>query len=52
MKQLRNLYPAPAWAHYRLSREPQDKTWTCPQCGVVPPIAFANGWYAPPPLCL
>lgn len=46
MKQLRNLYPVPVWAHSRLSREPQDKTWTCPQCGVVPPIAFANGWYA------
>src|SRR5260370_35355590 len=46
MKQLRNLYPAPAWALSRLSREPQDKTWTCPQCGVVPPIVFADGWYA------
>jgi DNA replication protein DnaC len=46
MKRLRNLYPAPAWALSRLSRQPQDKTWICPQCGVVPPIAFAEGWYA------
>jgi DNA replication protein DnaC len=46
MKRLRNLYPAPAWALPRLSREPQEKTWICPQCGMVPPIAFAEGWYA------
>jgi DNA replication protein DnaC len=46
MKRLRNLYPAPAWALSRLSRQPYDKTWTCPQCGVVPPIVFADGWYA------
>ena len=45
MKRLRNLYPAPAWALPRLSREPQEKTWRCPVCGVVPPIAFADGWY-------
>jgi DNA replication protein DnaC len=46
MKRLRNLYSAPAWALPRLSREPQEKTWICPQCGVVPPIVFAEGWYA------
>ena len=46
MKRLRNLYPAPGWALPRLSRELQEKTWTCPQCGVVPPIVFAEGWYA------
>src|ERR1700686_5019828 len=46
MKRVRNLYPAPSWALPRLSREPQDKTWRCPACGVVPPIAFADGWYA------
>jgi DNA replication protein DnaC len=46
MKRVRNLYPAPAWALPRLSREPQEKTWTCPTCGVVPPIAFSDGWYA------
>jgi DNA replication protein DnaC len=46
MKRLRNLYPAPAWALPRLSRQPHEKTWRCPACGVVPPIAFADGWYA------
>jgi DNA replication protein DnaC len=46
MKRVRNLYPAPAWALSRLSREPQDKTWVCPTCGIVPPFAFAEGWYA------
>lgn len=46
MKRLHNLYPAPAWAIPRLSRDPEEKTWTCPRCGVVPPIAFTDGWYA------
>jgi DNA replication protein DnaC len=46
MKRVCNLYPAPAWALSRLSREPQEKTWICPQCGVMPPIAFSDGWYA------
>src|ERR1700694_594853 len=46
MKRVRNLYPAPSWALPRLSREPAEKTWSCPACGVVPPIAFADGWYA------
>src|ERR1700694_3863115 len=46
MKRVRNLYPAPSWALPHLSREPGEKTWSCPQCGVVPPIAFADGWYA------
>jgi DNA replication protein DnaC len=46
MKRLRNLYSAPTWALPRLSRSPAEKTWTCPQCGVVPPIVFADGWYA------
>jgi DNA replication protein DnaC len=30
----------------RLSRDAAEKTWTCPACGVVPPIALAEGWYA------
>jgi DNA replication protein DnaC len=30
----------------RLSREAAVKTWTCPACGVVPPIVMAGGWYA------
>lgn len=46
MKRVRSLYPAPAWALPRLSREPQDKTWTCATCGIVPPLAFADGWFA------
>ena len=46
MKRLRSLYPAPTWALPRLSRDPREKTWTCPTCGLVPPIAFADGWYA------
>jgi hypothetical protein len=46
MKRLRSLYPAPAWALPRLSKDLAEKTWTCPACGVVPPIAFADGWYA------
>lgn len=46
MKRTRELYLAPAWAFPRLSRDPQEKTWTCPTCGVVPPIAFSDGWYA------
>lgn len=46
MKRVRQLYPAPAWAKPRLSQDPAQKTWQCPVCGVVPPIAFAEGWYA------
>ncbi len=46
MKNIRNLYPAPAWAKARLSQDPVEKTWTCPVCGVVPPLVFADGWYA------
>ncbi len=29
-----------------VSQNPAEKTWRCPHCGEVPPIAFANGWYA------
>src|SRR5579859_671481 len=46
MKRIRNLYPAPAWARPRLSQDPVEKTWTCPICGLMPPLAFADGWYA------
>ncbi len=46
MKRIRNLYPAPVWARSRLSQDPAEKTWTCPTCGTVPPLAFADGWYA------
>ncbi len=46
MKRIRNLSPAPAWARPRLSQDPAEKTWTCPTCGIVPPLAFADGWYA------
>src|SRR5690348_11930251 len=46
MKHIRNLSPAPAWARPRLSQDPAEKTWTCPTCGMVPPLAFADGWYA------
>src|SRR5690242_9941171 len=46
MKHIRNLYPAPAWAKSRLSQDPAEKTWTCPTCGIIPPLAFAAGWYA------
>jgi DNA replication protein DnaC len=30
----------------RFSRVAADKTWTCPTCGVVPPIALSDGWFA------
>jgi hypothetical protein len=30
----------------RLSQDPAEKTWTCPTCGVIPPFALGNGWYA------
>jgi len=30
----------------RLSRNAAEKTWTCPTCGVIPPIALADGWFA------
>ncbi len=46
MKRIRNLYSAPAWARSRLSQDPTEKTWTCPVCGIIPPLAFADGWYA------
>ena len=46
MKHIRNLYPAPAWAKSRLSQDPDEKTWVCPACGIIPPLAFAEGWYA------
>ena len=46
MKRLHDLLPAPAPMMPRLSRDAAEKTWTCQVCGVVPPIAFADGWYA------
>jgi DNA replication protein DnaC len=46
MKRLHDLLPAPTWMLPRLSRNPAEKTWTCQTCGVVPPIALADGWYA------
>jgi len=46
MKRLHDLLPAPVWMQPRLSRIAEEKTWTCPTCGVVPPIALAEGWYA------
>ena len=46
MKRLHDLLPAPAWMLPRLSRNAAEKTWTCPTCGVVLPIALAEGWYA------
>ena len=46
MKRLHDLLPAPAWMLPRLSRNAAEKTWTCPTCGVVPPITLADGWYA------
>ena len=46
MKRVHELLPAPAWMMPRLSRDAAEKTWTCPTCGVVPPIALADGWYA------
>src|SRR2546423_37663 len=46
MKRIHDLLPAPAWMQPRLSRDAAEKTWTCPTCGVVPPIALADGWYA------
>jgi DNA replication protein DnaC len=30
----------------RLSQNPEEKTWTCPTCGVMPPFILGNGWYA------
>jgi DNA replication protein DnaC len=46
MKRVHDLLPAPAWMQPRLSRIAEEKTWTCPTCGVVPPIALADGWFA------
>jgi DNA replication protein DnaC len=46
MHRLRKCLPAaPAGMAPWMSRDPREKTWTCAQCGEVPPIAFANGWY-------
>jgi DNA replication protein DnaC len=46
MKRVHDLLPAPAWMQPRLSRIAEEKTWMCPTCGVVPPIALSDGWYA------
>jgi DNA replication protein DnaC len=46
MHTLRECLPAiPAAIVPWMSQNADEKTWTCPQCGVIPPIAFANGWY-------
>jgi DNA replication protein DnaC len=46
MKRLHDLLPAPAWMQPRLSQNAAEKTWSCPTCGVVSPIALADGWFA------
>lgn len=49
MKHLRDvltLPKAPAALLERMSHDPAEKTWTCPVCGVIPPLAFLGGWYA------
>ena len=40
------LPTAPKALQARLSRDPAAKAWTCPRCGLIPPLAFAEGWYA------
>jgi DNA replication protein DnaC len=48
MKKLRDcltLPVAPMAIRAKLSRDPTEKTWQCPTCGVIPPLAFAGGWY-------
>jgi DNA replication protein DnaC len=47
MQRLCECLPAPPAGMVQwMSQNPAEKTWTCPRCGMVPPIAFANGWYA------
>jgi DNA replication protein DnaC len=47
MQRLHECLPAPpAGMVQRMSQNPAEKTWVCPHCGAVAPIAFANGWYA------
>jgi IstB-like ATP binding protein len=49
MKKLRDCFrlpAAPTALRARMSRDPAEKTWTCPTCGVILPLAFAEGWYA------
>jgi DNA replication protein DnaC len=46
MKRLHERLSAPTWMQPHLSRIAEEKTWTCPKCGMVPPIALADGWYA------
>ncbi len=36
----------PSWVHQFLSQNPSDKTWTCPQCGVIAPVRLTGEWYA------
>lgn len=48
MKRLRDslsLPSAPRALLARLSHNPAEKTWMCPACGEIPPLAFAGGWY-------
>lgn len=35
----------PAAARRFLSQNAEDKTWVCPVCGEMPPMAYADGWY-------
>ena len=47
MHRLRECLPAtPAGFVPWMSQNPAEKTWTCPRCGTIPPVAFANGWYS------
>jgi DNA replication protein DnaC len=47
MHRLRECLPAtPSGFVSWMSQNPAEKTWTCPKCGTIPPIAFANGWYS------
>jgi DNA replication protein DnaC len=40
------LLSTPSGFVHWMSQDPKEKTWTCPQCGTIPPFAFANGWYS------
>src|SRR5690349_7333398 len=47
MHRLRECLPVvPSGFVTWMSQEPAEKTWTCPKCGTIPPVAFASGWYS------
>lgn len=46
MKHHNRLLPCPAFARPYLSLNAADKTWTCPNCGEIPPFQLVNGQYA------